>query len=100
MAGYDPSPTGEAFACRFIYNAWPTLEKLGAVQPGADRKRIEFFTEPAAAAKGADFVQESAPERENMKVELFERLDRALPPEVILASSSSGLLISNIAARH
>ena len=43
VGAYDPAPEGEAFARRFIDNAWPTLEKLKAVLPGADRKRFEFF---------------------------------------------------------
>jgi len=99
VAGYDPSPNGEAFARRFIDNAWPTLEKLGAVQPSADRKRIEFFNEPAAAAKGAEFVQESGPEREDLKIELFATLDAAVPPATVIATSSSGLLISRVSAK-
>ncbi len=43
VSAYDPSPNGEAFARRFIDNAWPTLEKLGTVQPGADRTRFDIF---------------------------------------------------------
>jgi carnitine 3-dehydrogenase len=94
----DPAPNGEDFIRRYIKTAWPTLDRLG-LAPAASIDRLRFERDPAAAVKGAEFVQESAPEREDMKVELFERLDRALPPEVILASSSSGILISNIAAR-
>lgn len=95
-------PNGEAFARRFIDNAWPTLEKLNAVQPSADRNRFEFFKEPVAAVKGAEFVQESGPEREDLKIELFATLDAALPPETVIATSSSGLLISRVSAtcRH
>ena len=102
VGAYDPLPNGEAFARRFIDNAWPTLEKLNAVQPGADRKRFEFFKEPVAAVKGAEFVQESGPEREDLKIELFATLDAALPPETVIATSSSGLLISRVSAtcRH
>jgi 3-hydroxyacyl-CoA dehydrogenase len=99
VSAYDPSPNGEAFARRFIDNAWPTLEKLNAVQPGADRKRFAFFKEPAAAVKGAEFVQESGPEREDLKIELFATLDAALPPETVIATSSSGLLISRVSAK-
>ena len=99
VGGYDPSPHGETFARRFIDTAWPTLEKLGAVQPGADRKRFEFFTQPAAAAEGAEFVQESGPEREDLKIELFTTLDAAVPPATVIATSSSGLLISRVSAR-
>ena len=75
VAAYDPAPNGEDFARRFIDNAWPTLEKLNAVQSGADRKRFSFFKDPAAAAKGAAFVQESGPEREDVKIELFAAID-------------------------
>jgi len=99
VGAYDPLPNGEAFARRFIDNAWPTLEKLNAVQPGADRKRFAFFKEPAAAVKDAEFVQESGPEREDLKIELFATLDAALPPETVIATSSSGLLISRVSAK-
>jgi 3-hydroxyacyl-CoA dehydrogenase len=99
VAAYDPSPNGEDFARRFIDNAWPTLETLNAVQPGADRKRLSFFKDPASAAKGAGFVQESGPEREDVKVELFAAIDGAAPPDAVIASSSSGLLISRITAK-
>jgi len=99
VAAYDPLPNGEAFARRFIDNAWPTLEKLKAVQPGADRKRFEFFKEPVAAVEGAEFVQESGPEREDLKIELFATLDAVLPPETVIATSSSGLLISRVSAK-
>ena len=80
VGAYDPSPRGETFARRFIDNAWPTLEKLGAVKADADRNRFEFFGAPGAAAKGAQFVQESGPEREDLKIELFAALDAAVPP--------------------
>jgi 3-hydroxyacyl-CoA dehydrogenase len=102
VGAYDPAPHSEAFARHFIDNAWPTLEKLNAVRPGADRKRFEFFREPAAAVKGAEFVQESGPEREDLKIDLFATLDAALPPETVIATSSSGLLISRVSAtcRH
>ncbi|HTM73538.1 MAG TPA: 3-hydroxyacyl-CoA dehydrogenase NAD-binding domain-containing protein [Pseudolabrys sp.] len=99
VAAYDPAPNGEDFARRFIDNAWPTLEKLKAVQPGADRKRLSFFKDPAAAAKGAAFVQESGPEREDLKIELFAAIDGAAPAESVIASSSSGLLISRVTAK-
>ena len=99
VAAYDPAPNGEDAARRFIDDAWPTLETLGAVRPGADRGRFSFFKDPAAAAKGAGFVQESGPEREDVKIELFAAIDRAAPPDAVIASSSSGLLISRVTAK-
>jgi len=99
VAGYDPAPNSEAFVRRFIDTAWPTLEKLNVVQAGADHKRFEFFKDPAAAVKGAEFVQESGPEREDLKVELFATLDAALPADIVIATSSSGLLVSRVSAK-
>jgi carnitine 3-dehydrogenase len=99
VSAYDPAPNGEDFARRFIDNAWPTLEKLKAVQAGADRKRFSFFKDPAAAAKGAAFVQESGPEREDVKIELFAAIDGAAPADSVIASSSSGLLISRVTTK-
>jgi carnitine 3-dehydrogenase len=99
VGAYDPARNGEQFARRFIDTAWPTLEKLEVLQPGADRMRFEFFEDPAAAAEGAEFVQESGPEREDLKTELFATLDAAVPPETVIATSSSGLLISRVSAK-
>ena len=99
VAAYDPAPNGEDFARRFIDNAWPTLQKLNAVQSGADRKRFSFFKDPAAAAEGAAFVQESGPESEDVKIGLLAAIDAAAPPDSVIASSSSGLLISRVAAK-
>lgn len=48
------------------------------------------------ALQGAQLVQESVSERYDIKKDVFRRIDRATPPEVILASSSSGLLISEL----
>jgi carnitine 3-dehydrogenase len=99
VAATDPSPNGEAFARRFIDNAWPTLEKLGLIVAGADRRRMTFHKTPAAALSEAEFVQESGPERENVKIDLFKEIDAAVPKEVVIASSSSGLLISRVVAK-
>ena len=55
-----------------------------------------FHKDAAAAAAGADFIQESGPEREDLKIKLFNVIDGAAPPETVIASSSSGLLISRV----
>ncbi len=72
---------------------------------GADRRlrevvgeheRLTFTAEVADAARHADFVQENGPERIEAKHEIFAALDAAARPEVVLASSSSGLLPTDI----
>jgi carnitine 3-dehydrogenase len=99
VTAYDPAAGDEAFMRRFIDNAWPTLEKLGHVVRGADPKRISFPSNVATTVKGAAFVQESGPEREDVKIGLFAEIDAALPAEVVIASSSSGLLISRVSVQ-
>ena len=95
----DPSPNGETFARSFIDNAWPTLQALGLVVPGASPSRFSFHASPADACKGVSFVQESGPEREDLKIELLAAIDAACPSDVVIASSSSGLLISRVTAK-
>jgi 3-hydroxyacyl-CoA dehydrogenase len=46
------------------------------------------------ALSEADFVQENAPERQDVKIKLFADIDASTPPDSIIASSSSGLTMS------
>jgi carnitine 3-dehydrogenase len=102
VAASDPAPEGEAFVRRFVERAWPTLQRLGLVVEGASPDRLSFHRDPKRAVEGAGFVQESGPEREDLKVALFAELDGAMPPQAILSSSTSGLLISRLqrSCRH
>jgi carnitine 3-dehydrogenase len=74
---------------------WPLLEQLG-LHPTASRERLQFNPDLAEAVKGVDFVQENGPERDDLKRDLFKKLDALLPAHVIIASSSSGLMMSSI----
>ena len=87
----DPAPGAEDALRRFIDNAWPTLDALG-LAPGADRSRLRFDPNPVSAVEGAGFVQENGPERIEVKQALLHQVSRALPPEAVIASSSSTLL--------
>ena len=69
------------------------LERIGLAE-GASLSRLTFTADPAEAVADADFVQENGPEREDVKHALFAVLDAAARPDVVLASSSSGLLPS------
>lgn len=95
VAVSDPAPGAPDLVRRMIDGAWPVLARLGATAD-ADPSRWRFESDPAAAAEGAQFVQESAPERYDVKRALLPRVDAVLPPEVVIASSSSGLLVSRL----
>lgn len=73
-----------------VQRVWPSLDRLGLVKVGGSPDRIRVVTDVAVACEGADLVQENAPERLDLKHELYRRLDQVCGPEVILASSSSG----------
>jgi len=60
--------------------------------------RIETAVELEAAVAGADLVIEAAPERMELKRELFADLDELAPEGAILASNTSSLSITEIAA--
>ncbi len=97
VAVYDPAPDAEARVREFVETAWPTLERLG-LSAGADPTRISFHDDPAAAVEGAALVQENGPENLDVKRALFARIDAALPPATVVASSTSGFMPSELQA--
>ena len=95
VVAWDPGAGAEARLRAQIGNAWPALTKLG-LSPGADPARLVFTDDLEALCTRADFIQESAPENEELKRDLHARMTAAAPAEVIVASSSSGLLPTRI----
>jgi 3-hydroxyacyl-CoA dehydrogenase len=91
----DPAPNAEASLMTFVESAWPALERLG-LAPGASPSNLSFTADLREAVAGADLVQENGPERLEFKQTLYAQLDAVLSPEVIIASSSSGLIMSEI----
>src|SRR6201989_129286 len=91
----DVAPNAEAALRKFVENAWPALKRLG-LSAGASQSNLTFTHDIAQALAGADLVQENGPERIDFKQKLYGQLDQLLPPDVIIASSSSGLTMSEI----
>jgi len=91
----DVAPNAEAAMKRFIDSAWPVLKRLG-LATGASQSKLSFTADLATAVKGTDLVQENGPERIEFKRKLYAQLDELLPADVIIASSSSGLTMSEI----
>jgi 3-hydroxyacyl-CoA dehydrogenase len=91
----DPAPGAEARLRAFVDQCWPALEQLG-LAPGASKQRLTFEPKLEDAVVGADLVQENGPERIDFKRELYGKLDKLLPASTLIASSSSGLTMSEI----
>jgi 3-hydroxyacyl-CoA dehydrogenase len=91
----DVAPGAEAALKRFVAAAWPALQRLG-LAAGASQSRLSFTAALTDAVKDADLVQENGPEKIEFKKTLYRQLDELLHPSVIIASSSSGLTMSEI----
>jgi carnitine 3-dehydrogenase len=89
VTAWDPAPDAEARLRRLVDTAWPSLEQLGLAK-GASPDRLTVADTLEKAVADAEFVQESAPERLDVKVQLLAEIDHAAPPEVVIASSTSG----------
>lgn len=96
VLAWDPAVPEAALRAR-VDAAWPALERLGLAD-GASPDRLRIVDEPAKAAEGAAFVQESGPEHLPTKHALVAVLDAAAPPGTVVASSTSGLTPSAIRA--
>lgn len=100
--GYDVTSylhdASETDAFRAVLDtAWHSLTALG-LAPGASLDRLRIVTDLETACDGVQFVQESAPERLDIKQALYARLGQMLPRDVVICSSTSGLTMTEIQA--
>lgn len=72
---------------------------LEAAEKDATLGRIETVTDLAEGAQGVDLVVEAVPEKPELKYSIFKTLDEAAGPDTILASNTSSISITEIAAR-
>ncbi|MGB1254596.1 MAG: 3-hydroxyacyl-CoA dehydrogenase NAD-binding domain-containing protein [Thiolinea sp.] len=92
---YDPMENAEQQVRDYVANAWPTLEALGMTGRG-NPDAISFYNEPTAAVKDAQFIQESIPERLELKHQLFAQIEPHLSTDAVVSSSASGLMVSEM----
>ena len=93
---WDPSPVAGEKLARLIDTAWPALTRLGLAE-GADKDAWTIHTDLAEALDGVGFVQESAPEDLAMKQDLLLGIARAAAGDVVIASSTSGYPMTDMA---
>ena len=74
------------------------MEALGLTQESAPEGELTFCDDPRAAVDGASFVQESIPERLPIKHALYSTIEPILDAEAVVASSASGLTLSELQA--
>jgi carnitine 3-dehydrogenase len=97
VIAWDPAPGAEQSLRERVANAWPALQRLG-LAADASTERLRFVVTVEECVGQADFIQESAPEREDLKLALHAQISAAAKPDAIIASSTSGLLPSDFYA--
>jgi carnitine 3-dehydrogenase len=95
VAATDPADGAEERLRSLVDRFWLSLESMGLAE-GASRSRLRFDPEIISAVAGCAFIQENGPERVDVKRDLLAKVSAAVPPDSLIASSSSAILISDI----
>jgi carnitine 3-dehydrogenase len=94
----DPHPEAEKRLNEVIENADRAQAKL-TMAPRGRKGTVKVVRDLAEAVHDADFIQESAPEREDLKIKLLADVDASCRPDIIIGSSTSGLLPTKLQSR-
>lgn len=97
VRAWDPAPDAGGRLRELVAAAWPALTELG-LSEDADQSNLSVHADLAEALEGAQFVQESAPEILPLKQRLLADIGEQAAPAIIVASSTSGYTMSEMAA--
>ena len=92
---YDQNPKLKKKVILEIKKSWPFVKKLFNKKK-LNLKNFNYVTSLSEALQDADFIQECAPENYKLKIRLMKEIGKYSKSNVIISSSSSGLLPSKI----
>ena len=92
---YDPSVKARKQLLSNTKIAFKSLQTLG-LNKNAKLSNLKIYSDLRESLHSTTFVQENAPENEKLKKKLLKDIDKLLPKNIIIASSSSGLLPTRI----
>ncbi|MVO15676.1 carnitine 3-dehydrogenase [Parasedimentitalea huanghaiensis] len=92
---FDPDPEAERKIGEVLSNARRSLPGLGNVALPPEGN-LSFHGSMSEAVVGADWVQESVPERLDLKRKVYQTLQEHCDPKAILGSSTSGFKPSEL----
>ena len=95
---YDPNVEQKKNLLKEIKRVEPALKKIYKKKINLS-KQLEFSKSLKDAVENVDLIQENAPENENLKKNLIKEISEYSKTNSIIASSSSGLLPSNIQSK-
>src|SRR5687767_1918044 len=85
-------------AVDFVYTILTNGGFMTADEADAGRGRLTYTDDLASALEGAQFVVETVPERKDIKQQVFQEIEALVSDDVIIASNTSGIPISEIAS--
>ena len=97
VRAYLHSMDEEASFRTIVETAWVSLQDLGLAK-GASLDRLFISSNLEDVVQNAEFIQESGPERLDIKQALYKQLGEIVAPHIVIASSTSGLMMSDIHA--
>ena len=95
VSATDPGADAQSIMRKRIARIWPKLQQIGLAD-GASQDRLSFTTDLAQCVADAEFIQESAPDNEELKIKLLASIDAACPIDTVIASSSSKFIPSRL----
>ena len=98
VTSYLHQPSEYDALMRLLETAWISLEQIGLAE-GASMDNFHWTTDLGEATRNCEFIQESIPEVLELKQELYQVLGDTVDARVVIASSTSGLSMTDIQAR-
>jgi carnitine 3-dehydrogenase / betainyl-CoA thioesterase len=95
VVAMDTKPEMESWIRGAVENARAALSRL-TLAPLPPEGKLTFTTDLEAMARRVDFIQENIPEQLELKQRVLAQASRAAPADVVIASSTSGLLPSDL----
>ncbi len=95
VVAMDTRPEMEAWIRGAVENARAALSRL-TLAPLPPEGKLTFTTDLEAMAREVDFIQENIPEQLELKQRVLAQASRAAPADVVIASSTSGLMPSDL----
>lgn len=95
VTSYLHDPTEADSFREIVGTAWKSLVECG-LPVACSLDDLDILYDLRQAVSGAEFVQESAPENLSVKQALYQQLGQIVPPGVVIASSTSGLTMTDI----
>ena len=89
---YEPRATAEEEITAYIKTAWADLAKLNPLSAAVPWAQLSITTNLKTACQNPDWVQENAPDRLDLKQKLLKEVERYLPADTPIASSTTALL--------